>query len=65
MPVGSQPGARRATAGAVVSGKLADRPPDSDGRLLRGPGYVKRHSVDAFPQCLSSTFLAGKRLAVL
>ncbi len=55
MSLGLRPGERRATAGAVVTGKLSDRPSDSDGRLLLGAGCVKRHSVDAFPQCLYST----------
>jgi len=52
-----RPGARRGTAGAVVAGSLADSPWESDGTLLRGTGYVERHVVDAFPQCLSFTFL--------
>jgi len=53
-PLGLRPGGSGATAGAVVSGELADRPAGSDGRFLRGTGYVKRDGVDSYPWCLSS-----------
>lgn len=57
------PGVRRATAGAVVTGKLANSSSHSDGKLLLGAGYVKRHGVDSPPQCLSFTFFTFSRSA--